>query len=40
MEQLTDGVQSVFRSLVTNGDWLTNETKARIDILPEYSLII
>ena len=29
MEDLTDGVQSVFKQLVTEADWLTNATKVR-----------
>ena len=29
MEDLTDGVQSVFKQLVTEADWLTNATKVK-----------
>lgn len=31
MEALTDEVQDVFRYLVINSDWLTNETKVLAD---------
>ena len=29
MEDLTDGIQNVFKELVTEADWLTNATKVK-----------
>ena len=33
MEDLTDGIQHVFKELVTEADWLTNATKVQKDIM-------